>query len=294
MGSRATFRKDVDGRVFDAINMVMLLLFTAIIIVPVWNVVIASFTTGPTLTGGGFILWPQAFSLDNYRAVFVDDGLVRSAFISVSRTIVGSLSSVLFCAMVAYGMSKRDLLGRRLYSAMGIVTMFFGGGLIPTFLLIRSLGLLNSFWVYIIPGLFAYWNVIILMGFFRGIPSSLEEAALIDGAGYWKILLRVILPLSKPVLAALILFSAVGHWNDFMTTRIYVTDRGLFPLAMRIFEMVVRSQNQELQGAPIAIRVSPIGIQLAMIVVTTAPIVMAYPFLQKYFTSGITLGAVKE
>jgi putative aldouronate transport system permease protein len=177
---------------------------------------------------------------------------------------------------------------------MGIITMFFGGGLIPTFLLVRSLGLLNSFWVYIIPGLFAYWNVIILMSFFRGVPSSLEEAALIDGAGYWKIFASIMLPLSKPALAALILFAAVGHWNDFMTTRIYVTDRGLYPLAMRIFEIVVRNQNQELQGAPIAIAATSRGIQLATIVITTAPIIMVYPFLQKYFTSGMTLGAVKE
>ena len=290
---RVTLKEDKDGRIFDAVNLTLLLIFTAVIIVPVWNIVANSFSTGAAIHTGGFVLWPSDFSLDNYRAVLSDNSLYRAAFISISRTVLGSLSTVAFCAMVGYGMSKDKLVGRKLYSTMGIITMFFGGGMIPTFLLIRNLGLLNSFWVYIIPGMFSYWNVIILMGFFKGIPDSVEESALIDGAGYWRTFISIVLPMSKPVLAAIGLFTAVGHWNDFMTARLYVTDRSLHPLAMRIFEIVVQNQAQDMMG-PVAIQVSSTGIQLATIVITTAPIIAVYPFLQKYFVSGVSLGAVKE
>jgi len=288
------FKEDIDSRVFDAVVLILLLTFTALILIPLWNILIASFTTGTTLTDGGFVLLPSSFSLDNYRVVFTDTTIYRAALVSVARTVIGSLSSVFFCAMVAYGMSKKNLFGRKVYSAMGITTMFFSGGLIPLFLLIRSLGLLDSFWVYIIPGLFGYWNVILLMNFFRGLPPSLEEAALIDGAGYWRIFLTIVLPLSKACLAALILFSAVSHWNDFMTARIYVTNRDLHPLAMRLFEIVSMATMQDRPDVPVQMQVATRGIQLATIVITTAPIVMVYPFLQKYFVSGLTLGAVKE
>ena len=291
----ATMKKDWDSRIFDAINVTLLLAFTAIIIIPIWNVIVSSLTSGPTLTSGNFIFWPQDLNFDNYRAVFADPTLGRAAWISVARTLVGSITSVFFTSFVAYGLSKRDLRGRKFYTAIFVVTMFFGGGMIPTFVLIRNLGLLDSFWVYIIPGLFSYWNTIILMNFFRGIPASLEEAAEIDGAGYWRIFFTIILPLSKPALATIALFTGVGHWNDFMTTRLYIIRRDdLHTLAYRIFRIIERAEFAESDLLPVAIETTSRGIQLATIVVTTLPIIMVYPFLQKYFVSGMTLGAVKE
>ena len=291
-----TMKKDWDSRIFDGINVALLLAFTAIIIIPIWNVLISSLTSGPTLTSGNFIFWPQEMNFDNYRAVLSDPTLGRAAWVSVARTLIGSTTSVLFTSFVAYGLSKRNLRGRKLYTTIFVITMFFGGGMIPTFILIRSLGLLDSFWVYIIPGLFSYWNVIILMNFFRGIPDSLEEAAEIDGAGYWRIFFTIILPLSKPALATIALFSGVGHWNDFMTTRIYISSRreDLHTLAYRVFRIIERAEVAESANIPIAIETTSRGIQLATIVVTTLPIILVYPFLQKYFVSGMTLGAVKE
>jgi len=293
--TRKTMKKDWDSRIFDGINLVLLLAFTAIIIIPIWNVVVSSLTAGPTLTGGNFILWPEEMSFANYEVVF-NDPLIWNAFlISVLRTLIGAGTSVFFTSIVAYGLSKRKLRGRKIYTIIFVITMFFGGGMIPTFILIRSLGLLNSFWVYIIPALFSYWNAIILMNFFRGIPAALEESAEIDGAGYWRIFFTIILPLSKPALATIALFNGVGHWNDFMTTRLYITNELLYTLQFRVFRIVMQAQvAAEMDHLPVAIQASTRGVQLATIVVTTVPIVLVYPFLQKYFVSGMTLGAVKE
>ncbi|KRM27310.1 hypothetical protein FC91_GL002655 [Schleiferilactobacillus harbinensis DSM 16991] len=178
-GSRV--RETKGTRVFNVVNIIILSLFTLIIVVPLWNIVISSFASSTALSNGNFIFWPQQLSLDNYRAVFRDPGLWRSFFISFAKTAVGVITHTLFCAIVAYPLSKRRLRGRKLYSTMGIITMFFSGGMIPTYLLIKSLGMLDTFWVYIIPSLFSYYDVIILMNFFRQVPDSLEESAKIDG-----------------------------------------------------------------------------------------------------------------
>lgn len=289
-----TMKKDWDSRIFDGVNLILLLALTAIIIIPIWNVVVSSITAGATLTSGSFIFWPQEITFSNYQVVFSDPSIYRAFLVSVARTLIGAVTSVFFTSLVAYGLSKRQLKGRKIYTIIFVITMFFGGGMIPTFVLIRHLGLLNSFWVYIIPALFSYWNVIILMNFFRGIPISLEEAAQIDGAGYWKIFFVVILPLSKPALATIALFNGVGHWNDFMATRLYITNEALFTLQFRVFQILEQTQLQEMQHIPVALQTTTRGVQLATIVVTTVPIVLVYPFLQKYFVSGMTLGAVKE
>jgi putative aldouronate transport system permease protein len=290
-----TMKKDWDSRIFDGVNLILLLAFTAIIVIPIWNIVIASVTSGATLTGGNFIFWPEGITFANYQIVFSDSSIWRAFFVSIMRTLIGSGTSVLFTSIVAYGLSKRQLIGRKLYTVIFVITMFFSGGMIPMFLLIRSLGLLDSFWVYIIPALFSYWNVIILMNFFRGIPESLEEAAQIDGAGYWRIFFTIILPLSKPALATIALFNGVGHWNDFMATRLYIpSNEALHTLQFRVFQILAQTQLQEMQHIPVALQTTTRGVQLATIVVTTVPIVLVYPFLQKYFVSGMTLGAVKE
>lgn len=292
---RKRMRQDWDSRIFDFVNVFLLIIFTLIIVVPLWNIVISSFATGQTLAKGDFVFLPDELSLDNYRTVLRDDSILRAFMISVAKTVIGVVTHVFFCAMMAYPMSKAYLKGRKVYSAMGITTMFFGGGMIPTYLLIRSLGLLNSFWVYIIPALLSYYDVIILMNFFRSVPDSLEESAMIDGAGYWRIFLQIILPLSKPSLATIALFNGVNQWNDFMTARLYITDRTLYPLQMRLYEIIVQSQTNSAQNIGTAVaQTTTKGVQLATIVITTVPIILIYPMLQKYFISGMMVGAVKE
>ena len=220
----------------------------------------------------------------------------KALIISIGKTVLGVLAHTAFCAIMAYALSKRNLKGRNLYSTMGIITMFFSGGMIPTYLLIKSLGLLNTFWVYIIPALLSYYDVIILMNFFRDVPTSLEESAKIDGASDWGVFLKIFVPLSKPALATIALFHGVWQWNDFMTAKLYVTDKALYPLQMKLYEIITQSQAASQQGLNAAVEISTTskGVQLATIVVTTVPILIIYPLLQKHFISGMMLGAVKE
>lgn len=280
---------------FNVVNTVLLVLFTMLIVIPIWNIVISSFASNDALNEGGFVFWPKQLSLDNYKAVFQDDNLWRAMLISVLKTGVGVVTHTMFCAIFAYPLSKRYLKGRKFYSAMGIITMFFGGGMIPTYLLMRSLGLLDSFWVYIIPMLFSYYDVVILMNFFRQIPASLEESARIDGASEWRTFVSIVLPLSKPALATIALFNGVFQWNDFMTTKLYINNEALYPLQMRLYNIIVQSQAaSDIGFGQVVLDSSSRGLRLATIMITIAPILILYPFVQRFFVSGTMLGAVKE
>ena len=282
-------KKFTGDRIFDFVNVTVILLITIIILVPLLNVLASSFSGSTALAEGGFIFFPKEWSLDNYRAVF------KAFFISVAKTVIGVVTHVFFCAMVAFALSKKDLRGRKLYTVMGIITMFFSGGMIPTYLLMKQLGLLNNFMVYILPQLFSYYDVVILMNFFRQIPASLEESAQIDGAGVWKIFLSIAMPLSKPALATIALFNGVYQWNDFMTAKLYMTNKDLYPVQMKLYEIIVQQQAQSMNSiGNVALSTTSKGIQLATIVVTTVPIIIIYPLLQKHFVSGMMLGAVKE
>lgn len=288
-------RKITDEKISYIFSVVLLTLFTIIIIYPIWNIVVKSFSTPETISKVGLGLWPKEFTIESYRRVLSDPSIWNAFMISVLKTVIGVVTHVFFTAMVAYGMSKSNLIGRKFYTALGIGTLFFSGGMIPTYLLFRSLGLLDTFWVYILPQLFSYYDMLILMNFFREIPISLEESAKIDGAGYWTIFLKIILPLSLPVLATIAMFNGVFQWNDFMTAKLFVNNEALYPLQMKLYEIIV--QNQAAAGmanTSVVISTTPQTIQMATIVISTLPIVLVYPFLQKYFIKGMTLGAVKE
>lgn len=283
------------NRIFSFFNVTLSVIITAVIILPLWNIVVNSFSSSMAVAEGKGIFFPREFSLSNYRAVFKDDSIGRAFMISVLKTVISVVCHVFFCSMVAFGMSKSNLRGRKFYTAMGVFTMFFSGGMIPTYLLLKSLGLLNKFAVYIIPCLFNYYDMIILMNFFRQVPSSLEESARMDGAGVWKVFLQIILPLSKPALATIALFHGVSHWNDFMTARLYILDEKLYPLQMKLYEIIVNQQMASMRNpSGVVLETTARGVQLATIVVTTVPILIIYPLLQKHFVSGIMLGAVKE
>lgn len=285
-----------ENRIFNFINILVVSILTLIIIIPVWNIVVASFSSGNALENGGFNIWPINFTLENYKAVFNDKTIWIAFVISILKTVIGVGTHVFFTAMIAYAMSKRDLAGRRVYSTIGIITMFFSGGMIPIYLLIKSLGLLNSFWVYIIPALFSYYDMVILMNFFRDIPVSLEEAAMIEGASTWQVFLRIILPLSKPVMCTIALFNGVYQWNDYMAAKLYITDQTLYPVQMKLYEIIVQQQTQAMQSitSSVVLPTTTRSIQLATIVIATVPILLIYPFLQKHLLSGMMIGAVKE
>ena len=280
---------------FQIADITLVTILSVLILAPVLNIFSSSFASTRALAEGNFIFFPKEVTLDNYSAVFHDSTIWHAYFISVSKTILGVITHVFFCSMVAFGLSKRDLRFRNVYTVMGVITLFFSGGMIPTYLLMKKLGLLNNFLVYILPQLFSYYDVVILMNFFRQIPGSLEESASIDGAGVWRVFLQIAMPLSKPALATIALFNGVYQWNDFMTAKLYMTDTTLYPVQMKLYEIIVQQQAASMNTiGNVALQTTSKGIQLATIVVTTVPILIIYPLLQKHFVSGMMLGAVKE
>ena len=284
-----------DEKIFNVVNTIFMIFFLAIIALPLWNIVALSFNDATDAARGGIYFWPRKFSVESYLTVFEDKAIYKAFLISVAKTVVGVGLHTLVTSMVAYGMSRRNLIGRKLYMNLGILTMFVSGGMIPTFLLFKQLGLLNNFWVYIIPVLFSFYDMVILMNFFRSIPYSLEESAMMDGANPFIIFVKIILPLSLPVLATIALFHGVYQWNDYMTANIYVDDRNLYPLQMLLFRIVSDNLSPAVAtGTNVVRNTTSQSMQLATMVVTTVPVVIIYPFLQKYFIQGMTLGSVKE
>ena len=256
------------------------------------NIVSLSFNDGTDSLRGGIYFWPRKFSLANYQVVLSNPAIYKAFGISVLKTVIGVVSHLIVTGVAAYAMSKAELVGRKWFIKMGVLTMFIGGGMIPSFLIIKSLGLYNSFWVYIIPALFSFYDLIIFMNFFRNLPASLEESAKIDGAGYFSIFFKIVLPLSFPVFATIALFTGVGQWNDFFTTKLYIDDPNLFPIQFYLYQMLMSVGSQSAIKAGIVVPTE--AMQQATMVITTLPIVLVYPFLQKYFISGMLVGGVKE
>lgn len=270
---------------------------------PFWNAAVISFNNGTDTMRGGITFWPRSFTFENYAVVFEDSRLINGFVISVLRTVIGTLLSIGATAIFAYGMSKSELIGRKGYMVFCIITMYFSGGLIPTFLLIRSLDLFNSFWVMVIPGLISVWNMIIFRTFFKGIPAGLEESAKIDGCSHWGVLLRIVLPLSGPVIATLSLFTAVYHWNDWFTPSIYISNADLLPIQTKLQQILnsnimseqMAQMDSAAQGRMGRMKaVTTKSLSMATMMVATIPILCVYPFLQKYFVKGVLVGSLKE
>lgn len=278
-------------------NSLLMLIVCFVTLYPIWYVIVNAFNDGADAMRGGIYWWPRQFSLDSFQAVFRSEGIMTAMGVTVAKTLVGTPVHVFFTAMVAYAFSRRELVGRKLYMFIGTVTMFFGGGLIPYYLLIRDLHLLDNFLVYIIPAAFSFFDLIIFLSFFREIPPGLEEAAKIDGANDFKIFYKVIIPVSMPVVATIALFHGVYQWNDYFTGMIFINDTNLQPIQTYLYRVVAQSSsNQMLASMPsgMAVSVTSQSLKLATMVVTTAPIVFVYPFLQKYFVKGFMIGSIKE
>ncbi|MGG3509102.1 carbohydrate ABC transporter permease [Paenibacillus lautus] len=291
------FKRRTKGEAFfDIFNNFGMLIVCFLTIYPIWYVLVNAFNDGQDAMRGGIYWWPRMFSLENFSAVFQSSGIMTAMGITVAKTVIGVFIHVLFTAMVAYAFSRRGLIGGKLYILLGTVTMFFTGGLIPTYLLIKDLNMLDSFLVYIIPAMFSFFDLIIFMTFFREIPDGLEEAAKIDGANDWSIFLRVVLPVSMPVIATIALFHGVFQWNDYFTGVIYINNTDLQPIQTYLYKVVAQSSsNQMMAQVPggVAKTVTSQSIKMATMVVTTAPIVFVYPFLQRYFVKGMMIGSIK-
>ncbi|CAM4074769.1 carbohydrate ABC transporter permease [Mesobacillus thioparans] len=290
-------RRTTSEYIFDNVNILIMLFICAITIYPIWYVIVNSLNDGVDAMKGGIYWWPREFTFENYKAVFSNPGIVTSFGVTVGKTVIGTLTHVFFTAMVAYALSRRDLYGRKFYMLVGVITMFFSGGLIPYFLLIRDLGLFDNFMVYIIPTMFNFFHLIIFVSFFRELPTSLEEAAKIDGANDFMIFIKVIIPLSMPVIATIALFQGVYQWNDYFAGVIFVNNPDLQPIQTYLYKVVAESSSNQMMtnaaGTIATKTVTSQSIKLATMVVTTLPIMLVYPFLQKYFVKGMLIGSVK-
>lgn len=296
-----------DDRITNAVMSALAAIVLAVTLYPFYYVILLSLNEGIDSAQGGLFLLPRRPTLTNYRVVLGDPLLATSFAVTILRTAVGTVTAVFFTAMVAYGLSKRHLVFRKTYSIIGLVTLFFSGGLVPTYLLYRTLGLLNSFWVYIIPSLFAYYHALLFMAFFREQPQSLEDSAKVDGAGDFRIFMRIVMPLSTPVLATIALFVGVFHWNDWFFPAYFVFDQKLWTTptiliktmsSLEAFYKVAAAQAEGLlrPGAETVTAeqlVTMESMKYATIVVTVFPITIAYPFLQRYFVKGLLVGHIK-
>ncbi|MCI8354994.1 MAG: carbohydrate ABC transporter permease [Lachnospiraceae bacterium] len=291
-------RKFSEDMAVDLAVYILLGLVGIVTLYPFYYTIVCSFNDGLDLMKGGVYLWPRKFTLGNYK-LFLEDGDWRHAFlVSLARTLVGTAMRVGFTSMFSYALSRNNLMFKKGYRFLVVFTMYFSGGLIPFYVLLRNLGLLNSFWVYVIPGMVDAFFVMTGINFFAAIPESMIEAAKIDGAREIKVLTRVVLPVSKPFLATLALFSAVGQWNSWLDSAYYVRDAKLHTLAYKM--MTVINQNIATANTEAAGQLSQANTQTSFTVQATAmavsmlPIMCVYPFLQKYFVQGMMIGAVKE
>lgn len=289
-------RLEKSEKIFNICNVVFMVCFMAVIIFPLINIVALSFNDGYDAMKGGIYLFPRQFTLANYTTILQDSTIYQAFGVTIAKTVTGVLAHLVVTGFAAYAMSKSYLMGRKWFIGMGIITMFFSGGMIPTFLVVKSLGLLNSFWVYIIPAMFSFYDMIIFMNFFRNLPDAIEESAKIDGANVFQIFFKIIVPLSVPVFATIALFHGVFQWNDFFVAKLYVTDKYLYPIQYYLYQLLtsVGAANSAKAGVYISKAFTTQSLQQATMIVTTLPIIVVYPFLQKYFISGMLLGGVKE
>lgn len=281
-------------KIFSAINITFLCLLALLCVLPLINLFALSLSSRAAANGGLVTFWPVEFTPLAYIKTFQNKNFIRSILISLARTGIGTVFSMFVITTAGYALSK-DFRGRTTIMWLFIFTMLFGGGLIPSYIVNTTLGLKNSFWVYIFPGAFSCYNMILIMNFFRSIPRALEEAALIDGASFFTVFKKIYLPLSLPGLATVALFIMVGNWNDWFTGVLYMSDTKNYPLASFLQVIVVQNNTQDLALDPASAEaMSQRTIKAAQVFIGALPILMVYPFLQKYFVKGIVMGAVKE
>ncbi|MGX7100178.1 sugar ABC transporter permease [Globicatella sp. HMSC072A10] len=283
-------------KIFKYFNNILLLLIVFLTLYPVLNIVAKSFSSEGYINSGQVGIFPKGFNLTTYKLIISDKWFWLNYKNTVVYTVVGTFISLVLTTLLAYGLSKPNLRFRGILIGIAVFTMFFGGGLVPNYVLIRELGLMNTMWAVVLPGAISIYNMLIMKSFFEGIPKELEEAASIDGLGQFRILWNIILPLSKPIIATMVLFYAVSYWNSWFSAFLYFDKKELFPVTLYLRNLIKGATGAMDAGASNADSLSQINanIKSVTMVLTILPIVTIYPFVQKYFVSGIMLGSVKQ
>lgn len=287
-----------EDRLFDAVNYTLLTLLAIAMLYPFYYTVVCSFNDGMDLMRGGVYLWPRKFTLANYAEFLSDESWQIAFVVSALRTVIGTAATMLFTCLFSYGLSRKNLMFRKGYRFLVVFTMYFSGGIIPFYILLRNLNLLNTFWVYIAPSLLSSFFAIIGINFFSNIPESMLEAARIDGSSEIGVFWRIVIPTSVPFLATLGLFTAVGQWNSWLDSAYYVRDNSLRTLSYKMMSIinntVSASSVSSGSSSSTAQSTTSFTIQATAMVISMLPIICVYPFLQKYFVQGMMLGSVKE
>ncbi|MGG1634598.1 carbohydrate ABC transporter permease [Paenibacillus sp. FSL K6-3182] len=291
------YHKSNTYKLFTVINYTFLAILSIACIIPLIHILAVSFSGKAAANANLVGLLPVQFTVEAYSKTLENENFIRSLWVAVQRTTLGTLISMVLVTLAAYPLSKEahHFKRRSIYTWFFVFTMLFSGGLIPFYILIQKLNMMNTLWVLIIPGAVSVWNMILLLNFFRGVPKDLEEAAFIDGAGHLRTLFSIYLPVSMPAIATLSLFSMVGHWNSWFDGLIFMTDHKNYPLATFLQTIIVQQDFSKVTVRPEDLEnISQRTVKAAQIFIGMAPILLVYPFLQRFFVKGIVLGAVKE
>lgn len=277
---------------------IILGLLSLLALYPLWYELVASLSSSRAINSGEVSLWPVDFNIESYKRLFDEGQLLTAMSNTVLVTIVGTALNILFTVLAAYPLSRKRLWGRNTLLIFITFTMLFVAGMIPNFILIKTLGLMDTYWALWLPSLISTYNLFVMKTFMEGLPVELEESASIDGAGDWRILLQIIMPLCKPILAALSLFYAVGWWNSYFNVLLYINESTKQTLTLKLYQMILQVDPSLLndmsgEGALDAVLLTPEAVKAAAIIIAIAPILVVYPFLQKHFVKGVLIGSVK-
>ncbi|HHY83635.1 MAG TPA: carbohydrate ABC transporter permease [Clostridiales bacterium] len=291
-------KESTPDRIFNFVNITLLTLVLIIVIYPLYYVVIASFSDPVMVNSGQVHLWPKGFNLSGYKRVFAYEDIWRGYRNTTFYTALGTIINLVVTIPAAYALSRKDLQGRNFIMALFTITMFFNGGLIPTYLVIKNLRMINTFWALMIPNAVSTYNLIVSRTYMQNnIPLELQEAATIDGCSTTRLFFRIIIPLSAPIIAVMALFYGVGHWNQYFSALLYISNEKLKPLQLVLREILLQSQHlastsSDFESMAEQAKLAE-SIKYCVIIVSSLPVLVVYPFLQKYFTKGIMLGAIK-
>jgi putative aldouronate transport system permease protein len=283
----------IKDRIIDWIIILFIVATIFVCLVPFIYIVAMSLSSNDAITAQKVALLPVEFTLETYKTILSDKNMIYTLFYTIFITVVSTLISMFFTICAAYPLTKTRLRGRSAILLLVVVTMYFTGGMIPDYMLVKNLHLTDTIWSLLLPGALSVYNMIILKTFFSTLPDSMEESASIEGANELTILCRIILPLSMPVLATLSLFYAVGRWNGFQDALLYITNPKLFPMQLKLYQIISVNQQLDVQQEGIGAYIAPESLKAAAVIFATVPILLVYPKLQKHFVSGVMIGAVK-
>lgn len=283
------------SKIFDVCNIIFMIFCSIVTVLPFLYILGCSFASEKEILSKPFFIVPSEFHLDAYKYIFTSDTLPRAFVVAVFVTVAGAATAMFFTLTMAYPLSKKTLVGRNVLLSLVTFTLVFGGGMIPSFLVIKDLGMLDTYWSLILPGALSTWNLIVVKSFFEALPQELEDSARVDGCSSIGTFFKIVLPLSMPVIATFTLFYAVGYWNDYRSSLLYITDNKKWPLQL-VLRQIILMANGEIDGASFDSNYTlppREGIRNAVIIFGTVPILLVYPFLQKHFVKGIMIGAIK-